>query len=275
MNFDLILSKYLSALTVELLAGRLFQSDSWTTNMHVLGCNKIYYVLDGSFRITMNGKTVEITKNQLVIVPEGTYHSYQMTSSSIKLYWCHFNSAVNGVNIFETYKLGDNRFYFRVKDERETENLFKTMLVDESKKSGAALVMYRHSKLMELLSICIENSMQKDSEEEFEKEEFSDVIKYMYAHMDENIQVENLAEMAHFHPNYFIRAFKQKFGASPIKFFNQLKLERAKELLHNTDKSMSAIAAEIGINDMSYFSRFVKQHTGLSPSEYRNIYRVM
>ena len=273
MNFDLILSKYLSALTVELLAGRLFKSDSWTTNMHMLGCNKIYYVLDGSFQLTMNGRTVEIKKNQLVIVPEGTYHSYQLTSNSIKLYWCHFNSAVNGVNIFETYKIEDSGFFFDIKDIGGTEKLFKEMLLDETEKSGAALVMYKHAKLMELLSICIENSMQKDREESFEKEEFSDIIKYMYAHIDENLQVEHLAEMAHFHPNYFIRAFKQKFGASPIRFFNQLKLERAKELLQNTDKPMSAIALEIGINDMSYFSRFVKQQTGLSPSEYRNIYK--
>ncbi len=273
MNFDLILSKYLSALTVELLAGRLFQADSWTTNMHVLGCNKIYFVLDGSFQLTMNGRTVEINKNQLAIVPEGTYHSYQMTSKTITLYWCHFNSVVNGVNIFETYKIEDNCFYFDIEDAKGTKTLFERMLFDETEKSGAALVMYKHAKLMELLSICIENSMQKDSKEGFEKEEFSDIIKYMYAHIDENIQVEHLAEMAHFHPNYFIRAFKQKFGASPIKFFNQLKLERAKELLQNTDKSMSAIASEIGINDMSYFSRFVKQQTGLSPSEYRSIYK--
>lgn len=273
MNFDLILSKYLSALTVELLAGRLFQSDSWTTNIHVLGCNKIYYVIDGSFQLTMNGKTVEINKNQLVIVPEGTYHSYQMTSKTIKLYWCHFNSAVNGVNIFETYKINDTRFCFDIKNAKETEKLFESMFFVETEKTGAALVMYKHAKLMELLSICVENSMQKDREEGFEKEEFSDIIKYMYDHIDENIQVEYLAEMAHFHPNYFIRAFKQKFGASPIRFFNQLKLERAKELLQNTDKPMSSIAMEIGINDMSYFSRFIKQQTGLSPSEYRNIYK--
>ena len=273
MNYDLILSKYLSALTVELLAGRLFQSDSWTTNMHVLGCNKIYYVADGSFQLKINGKTLEINKNQLVLIPEGTYHSYQITSSKIKLYWCHFNSTVNGVNIFETYKIKEDGFAFKTEDAKYTENLFKTMLSESSGKTGAALVIYKNAKLMELLSFCFEKSMQKYQEESFEKEEFSDIIKYMYAHIDENIQVEHLAEMAHFHPNYFIRAFKQKFGSSPIKFFNQLKLERAKELLQNTDKSMSEVAAEIGINDMSYFSRFVKQQTGLSPSEYRSIYK--
>ena len=270
MNLDLILSKYLSALTVELLAGRLFQSDSWTTNMHVLGCNKIYYVTDGSFQLTMNGKTVQIGKNQLVIVPEGTYHSYQLTSPTIKLYWCHFNSLVNGVNIFETYKIDKNGFLFDAEDAKYTQTLFENMLAGNNASSEAAQVMYRHSKLMELLSLCFENSVSDNS---FEKEEFSDVIKYMYAHIGDNISIEHLAEMAHFHPNYFIRAFKQKFGSSPIKFFNQLKLERAKELLHKTDNPMRYIAAEIGISDMSYFSRFIKQQTGLSPSEYRNIYK--
>lgn len=69
--------------------------------------------------------------------------------------------------------------------------------------------------------------------------------------------------------SFFRRMFKNFTGIPPRQYFLQLKLMRAKELLQGTDKSIKEISYQLGFESIYYFSRFFKQKTGMSPSEFR------
>lgn len=69
--------------------------------------------------------------------------------------------------------------------------------------------------------------------------------------------------------NYLSRLVKQTTGRSPGAWVDIVRIGRAKELLSGTPSSMIDIAAAVGLEDQSYFSRFFRKHTGLTPSAYR------
>ena len=68
--------------------------------------------------------------------------------------------------------------------------------------------------------------------------------------------------------SYFRRIFLKNYGISPIKYINNLKIERAKELLTSGLYTVSDVAELSGFHDESYFSREFKKHSGKTPKEY-------
>ena len=69
--------------------------------------------------------------------------------------------------------------------------------------------------------------------------------------------------------NYLSRLVKQTTGRSPGVWVDIARIGRAKELLSGSQDPVIDIAASIGLEDQSYFSRFFRRHTGMTPSAYR------
>ena len=84
----------------------------------------------------------------------------------------------------------------------------------------------------------------------------------------ELISVEHLSSLCGISTNYLRRLFEKFYGVSPIKYINNLKIKRAKELLTSGLYSVSETAFNSGFSDISHFSRFFKENVGVLPSEY-------
>jgi len=65
------------------------------------------------------------------------------------------------------------------------------------------------------------------------------------------------------------RVFKSRYGISPLKYVNELRMTRITGLLRDTALPVSEIAAISGFENLGYFSRFFKRSAGMSPREYR------
>lgn len=95
-------------------------------------------------------------------------------------------------------------------------------------------------------------------------------VAYIHRHYThEAMNAQKLSELCGISYEYFRRLFKYLYGVSPVEYINRLKLTRAKELLSDGSYSVSEAAFESGFSDLSYFSRFFKRKTGISPSEYK------
>ena len=68
---------------------------------------------------------------------------------------------------------------------------------------------------------------------------------------------------------YFRRIFLRNFGISPIKYINNLKIDRAKDLITSGYYSISEAAEASGFHDNAYFTRKFKEATGVTPLEYK------
>ncbi|CAM4119354.1 response regulator [Lederbergia lenta] len=100
-----------------------------------------------------------------------------------------------------------------------------------------------------------------------------DVIMITKEYMEKNyhkpITLEEVGEMVHLSPHYFSKMFKIRTGRSFIDYLTDIRVERAKELMHTHEKNIKEICYAVGYNDPNYFSRVFKKMTGFSPSEYR------
>ena len=68
---------------------------------------------------------------------------------------------------------------------------------------------------------------------------------------------------------YLARAFKAAVGQSPHQFVLTRRIERAKELLRNTEMPIIDVALSVGFSSQSHLSHWMIRHTGVSPGVYR------
>lgn len=68
---------------------------------------------------------------------------------------------------------------------------------------------------------------------------------------------------------HFVRLFRKLQGEPPMRFYNRLRIEKACELLPQSNLSIKEVAAAVGFDDPAYFSRLFKKEVGQSPEQYR------
>lgn len=94
-------------------------------------------------------------------------------------------------------------------------------------------------------------------------------IEYIHTnYYKENISVEHLAALCGISTVHLRNTFMKRFAMSPIKYINELKMIRAKELLSSQFYTVSQVCFLSGYNDESYFSRAFKKAFNVTPSEY-------
>ena len=85
-----------------------------------------------------------------------------------------------------------------------------------------------------------------------------------------NLMLQDAAKAVGMSNSRFSTVFAQECGKTFTEYLTGLRLEKAKELLRNTDRRSSEIAFQVGYNDSHYFSYLFKKNTGMTPGEYRS-----
>lgn len=97
--------------------------------------------------------------------------------------------------------------------------------------------------------------------------EILQLIQYLESHIEENISLEHAAGRCALGKSQFCILFKKHTGETFVNYFNRLKMKRAYELLSCTNLQVQEVANQIGIRDISYFSRMFKKYYQISPSD--------
>lgn len=100
-------------------------------------------------------------------------------------------------------------------------------------------------------------------------DKFKQVICYMQDHYTQPLSLQELAELACLSPSYFCHTFRKETGSSPITFLNAYRIERAAQILSESDMPISQVATTVGFDNFSYFIRKFRERKGVSPREYR------
>ncbi len=94
------------------------------------------------------------------------------------------------------------------------------------------------------------------------------VEEYIHAHLDQNIALADLADVAHLSEFHYARLFKQTTGLPPHQFLIRLRVERAKRLIAAGRLSLAQIAIDVGFSDQSQLNRHFKRLVGVTPKRF-------
>lgn len=94
-------------------------------------------------------------------------------------------------------------------------------------------------------------------------------IKYINEHFAENTDLKKLAVIENYNISYYTEWFKNKMKVSPVKYIQNLRMKKAKELLLNSSLSISQISQMVGYKHNSSFTKVFKYFKKITPAEFR------
>lgn len=106
-----------------------------------------------------------------------------------------------------------------------------------------------------------------------EDERIKQMLTWIGGHYREKLTVEEIARAAHVSRRECHRLFRKGLGTTPAEYTLSLRLQKARDFLLYTDKSILEIALETGFGTSSYFGKIFRQNQGMAPGKYRRMYR--
>ncbi len=95
------------------------------------------------------------------------------------------------------------------------------------------------------------------------------VRKYLAENYHRDISMDDAAKETNLSYHYFSKFFKDSMGKSFVEYLTELRVEKSRELLRDTNDSIKEICYKIGYSDPNYYCKIFKKVTGMTPTEYR------
>lgn len=234
---------------------------------------EIFYFESGYGCFELPNEHIPLQANNLVIVNAKQLHrQYSQTSPSL-VYTNLFVSSLqlNGLpqNCFseEPYL----KFSFPSK-RNEVYSLLKKILKEINNPDEASPLQIDGlvcQILAEILRLKSEQSPLKDEPRKKGSLLMWEVRQYLSENYTNKISIDDIAKKFFLSKSSLCHSFRKQYEISPIQYLLELRLESAKDLLTNTELSVSEVARRTGFGNLSYFSTYFKRmEKGMSPSEF-------
>lgn len=231
----------------------------------------ILYTIDGEGSISADNSEFKIGKGCMAVIDCHKPHSYKSVSECWNFMWLHF-SGKNMMNLFNLL-YNDNITAISVAEIMDTESMMKDIMLlarEQTVKNASNVSMKIHCIYTMLLNASIETGkinqrIKSDGYVEY-------VTDYVKHHFSEQLGIDDMLSEIPVSKYHFIRIFKRIMGVTPYNYLLLYRINRAKELLRNTDKSISEISEMCGYYDVSNFINQFKKHTNQKPLKYRQTF---
>ena len=131
------------------------------------------------------------------------------------------------------------------------------------------VVHERGHSLLENYGLAYVRQMSGDTAGEATEDAMDTAVKYIKAHISEEISVEYLAKLVHVSPRHLGRLFQKAYGQSVGEFITGQRMVLAGELLKNGRLSITMVADKAGYSNYSYFIKQFKRFYRMTPREYQ------
>ncbi|WP_379127211.1 helix-turn-helix domain-containing protein [Paenibacillus sp. sgz500958] len=241
----------------------------WNRSNETPSFNRLYFIDQGEGKVIINGVTYYPKPGQLMIMPaRSTQTTFTSAENPYTRYFCHFDARIGEWPLFHSSKL-----YLSDAPDPDLARTVFTDLIRQFQIGDVLSTLRIQSSLLSLLATCLEAGGHANFMQEFiqtsDQGKLANVLNYIDERLNRPLEVEELAELVHLHPNYFIPYFKKFMGVPPMHYVQVKRMEYAKRLLSTSDLSISALSEQVGM-ELAHFSKYFKKLTGLSPSAYRN-----
>lgn len=126
-----------------------------------------------------------------------------------------------------------------------------------------------HYRISKMKRIVDDKLMQVTGESVALSEPVKAAMSYVDEHLSRSFGLNEVAKHVHLNPSYFSVLFKEQLQMTFIEYVTRVRLQKAKELLLQTQLPVSDIAERVGYQTTKYFNKLFKEYEGHSPGGYR------
>ncbi|MCY9662384.1 AraC family transcriptional regulator [Paenibacillus chondroitinus] len=242
-----------------------------------LPSNAFIFALQGGASIALDDRDYAVQKFHLLHGGKGSYLDIKLTEDIFEYYLVLYKASIPLPTMRDKLKYIDksNSFYMQYSFLPRLPMLLYQILEQlEREWNSASQLAKLHAKSL-LYSFIYElmQQLQDQNVTMVPGEPVAQAIRFMHEHYAESITLERLAEVLDCSPRQVTRMFKNQTSASPIDYLIRYRMEKAKKLLLDTDATLQQIAAGVGYQDVYFFSRTFKKHTGIAPVHFKENYQ--
>jgi len=240
----------------------------------------IIFLTSGSYKTKIGFKEYTVQPNQIVIYQAGAVFSTEEVNNEVKGFTCHFHPDIligkfgnhTLFTDFEFLNVG-NPPIIHVKESSKPAilNLFQRLYAEfksDERPNQTIVHSYLYALLAELQLLCGQHNVLNQSAAFQITTQFR---KLAHENVKKNLKVADFAQMMSISPNHLNKSVKRITSKSASEINDEIKLIEIKFLLYQSSLSISEIAYEMGYLDTSYFTRFFKKRTNISPTSFREM----
>lgn len=228
----------------------------------------LYIVCGKGEFISTNCKKTKLKEGQMFLLFPGEWHNYYPDKSTgWDEYWIGFEGDI--IN-----SLVKNKFFnrqspvFSVGISEQIGQIYEwAIAAAKEQKPGFQQMLAGYINL--LLGYAYSYDRQSKFEEMRNVKNINKAKMIIMENLRARITPQIIAERLNMSYSWFRRLFKQYIGISPAQYIVEIKIQKSKELLTNTDMSSKEISFETGFGNSDYFCTIFKKKTGFSPLGYR------
>ncbi|MCI0635960.1 MAG: helix-turn-helix transcriptional regulator [Actinobacteria bacterium] len=113
--------------------------------------------------------------------------------------------------------------------------------------------------------------VDEDRQSRHVRERADEVRAFLEENLTRDLDMNAVARAASLSPFYLTRIFKQRYGVPPYRYLINLRIRYASDLLRDSSLSVTQVCHRSGFNSLSHFITTFRNHTGMSPSQYRRM----
>lgn len=219
------------------------------------------YITEGNLQLNQGGMHYRAEKGDLLLVDCYQEHEYY-TDSFVKFTWLH----IDGSSLRPWLELMFQNCGQCMSISSHCHTLMLSVIDGIKDKED----QYRLSRKIHML-MCEIASFKESMDVAVDSSIIKMAKDYIEAHLEEKLSVRQIAEQMHYSPSYFSQMFRQSVKMPPYEYLLSRRIERAKELLLQTNFPLEIVAARSGFQETTHFIYTFKKFTGLSPLKFRKM----
>ena len=249
--------------------GLLEDAPNWFNIQHSHDLCEILYVAGGAGEAILEGKKFRLAPGDLVVVNPGTLHEERSDAKApLRLIFLAIRDfAVPGLPAgclsqekYRVLSCGEYRYKM---------DIYLRELLQET---SSQIEFYQEISqgLVSALLVLVMRLIRINPEDEAAlSQECQKIKEYLDQNFTSPITLDSLSETVYISKHYLSHLFKEQTGVSPIKYLTSKRMEKACELLSETELPVSEVSKAVGYENPLYFSQVFKRIYGISPVKYR------
>lgn len=232
--------------------------------------HSIILVTNGSLIASSGFDNYTINQSTMIVVPAGQITSLSFMSDDIEGFYLHFTTNYLSHNDldFSDWLIQPVIKFEKPELEHLTMLLKRMQKLNESEANEAIIKSYLTTFLAEMKQSNNFRTRVNFPAHERITLEFKKILNY---NITKHSSASFYADELNVTPNHLNKAVKLTLGKTASALIEETQILEAKVLMQKSNMTISEIAFEIGFEDISYFGRFFKKHTGSTPTEYRKM----